>query len=649
MITFSRILTLLLSVTCLLSAAKTPPEITPREARHKIQEILRSHVTHKSFDKEVAMRTLKNFVEELDPLKTYLTYDEVIQYIEPSDELCQKVAMGFKRDDFSQFTESYNIMIRAIERRNRFEDQIDNEVLPTNVQSHEFEEMDWCENENALYTRLLRIRAFQRETSKKLNDTNVNQFLQRVKKQRLSHEETLIGSSTTAQNQMKLSFVIKATASALDSHTVYFTPHEAAQFMIQVQQRLFGIGAQLKDDLNGFSIVRIVEGGPADRAENIKVGDRIIAVNNEPVAGMDITDAVELIRGPQGTPVNLTILREMQEEEELIEEKIDIRIVRDEIVLKESRFDIDTQPFGDGVIAHVHLHAFYQDPNSSSSDDIRDALGTIIKDHKLYGVILDLRNNPGGLLPQAVAVTGLFIKCGVVVSIKDNTQAVQHLRHLSDEPVWDGPLMVLINKASASASEIVAQTLQDYGRAIIVGDEHTFGKGSYQTFTLESNHPNKINRQGEYKVTRGIYYTVSGKTPQLTGALSDIEVPGPFSKMEIGEAYAKYPLQNDVIPANFKDDLTDVHPLYRMKVRKLYMKGQQQVNHQLGQYYPKLRENSAARIEANKNYQAFLIEIEKKDFSDDSLFEVGSNDLQLEESYNVMKDMLQIIPYNKWL
>ena len=309
---------------------------------------------------------------------------------------------------------------------------------------------------------------------------------------------------------------MKATAESLDSHTNYFTPSEANQFMIQVQQRLFGIGAQLRDNLDGFSVMRILENSPASQSSKLKINDKIIAVNHEPIVGLDITEAVDLIRGEKGTPVVLTILRETCKETRQIE-KLDIELIRNEVVLEESRLETSLEPFGDGVIAHLRLFSFYQDPKSSSAGDIRKALENIKKDHKLAGVILDLRSNAGGLLPQAVAVTGLFINKGIVVSIKDNSGKLQHLREIEGKPVWDGPLTVLVNRASASAAEIVAQTLQDYGRAIIVGDDHTFGKGTFQTFTLDPINNPKVNPQGEYKVTRGRYYTVSGKSPQLVG------------------------------------------------------------------------------------------------------------------------------------
>ncbi|MCB1084985.1 MAG: carboxy terminal-processing peptidase, partial [Chlamydiia bacterium] len=363
-------------------------------------------------------------------------------------------------------------------------------------------------------------------------------------------------------------------------------------------------------------------------------------VNHEPVVGMDIVEAVELIRGPQGTSVALTVLRETGEDDAKKIEKLDFEVIRDEIVLKETRFETEKIPYGDGVIAYIRLFSFYQDPNFSSASDIKRALEEMKEKHKLHGVILDLRGNAGGLIHQAVAVTGLFIKKGIVVSVKDSAGNIQHLRNFDGELQWDGPLLVLTNKGSASAAEIVAQTLKDYGRAILVGDPYTWGKGTYQTFTLEAGNVNKVNPQGEYKVTRGLYYTVSGKSPQLKGTKVDIEVPGGLVGLDIGEEHAKFPLENDEIPPNYVDHLTDIHPFHRGKMMRMYKKDQQKKIDLYGSHLTQLQENSKKRIETNQNYQNFLKEVRKEEHDVETLERYGQNDLQLEEATNIMKDLI---------
>ncbi len=531
-------------------------------------------------------------------------------------------------------------MVSGIEKRAELEKKVDQTPQPQNVKFSEFKELKFADDEKVLFDRLLRARALQMETGKKLDNNSLDLFMQRINKRRLAHEQELLGHNTKERQQIILSYALKSIASALDSQTNYFTPAEANQFLIQVQQRLFGIGAQLRDDINGLSIVRLVEGSPAIKTGKLRMGDKIIAVDHQSIVGLDITEAVELIRGQAGTSVTLTILRETDEQELKKDEKIDIEIVRGEVVMKDTRFEAFTEPFGDGVIGILHLFSFYQDSKTSSASDLLHAINDFKTQHNLKGIILDLRSNAGGLLSQAVSVTGLFIAKGVVVSVKDNTGLVQHLRNIEGKTAWDGPLMVLTNRASASAAEIVAQTLQDYGKAIVVGDPTTYGKGTFQTFTLEAAHYGKVNPKGEFKVTRGRYYTVSGKSPQLTGVSADIVVPGVFFTAEVGEKYSKHPLDTDQIEPSFQDTLDDIPFHQRAKISELYRFNLQPVVTTYQPYLPVLKQNTESRQKSNKNYVNFVKEISKTDSDGEFNENFGQNDLQLSETINVMKDLI---------
>ncbi len=609
-----------------------PPSLTPRDTKIKINEILKAHVTYQTLNKEIVKRSLENYLEELDPGKTYFIENEILTWTAPSDDLLQKGLQAYEHEDFTLFEEIHDSMIKAIKRRNLLETKIELTNLPKDVQPSEFKDLKWAKSEEELLTRLTRIKSLQLETAAKIDQDTKIQFIQRLSKRRFNKEEELLARNASEKKQLVLSFVLKATSSALDSQTAYFTPSEANQFMMQVQQRLFGIGAQLRDDLNGLTIMRILEGSPASVDNKLKVGDKIVAVDAEPIVGMDITEAVELIRGQQGTTVQLTVLRE--------EEKLQIPITRGEVVLKETRYEMNYEPYGDGVIGVLKLFSFYQDNNTSSAKDLAFAIDKLKSEHNVKGIILDLRNNGGGLLPQAVAVTGLFIHRGVVVSIKDNSGEIQRLRNVEGKPAWEGPLVVLINRGSASAAEIVAQTLQDYGRTLIVGDPETFGKGTFQTFTLEAVNYGKVNPKGEFKVTRGRYYTVSGKTPQLKGVPSDIVVPGILSEMEVGEKYSKYPVENDQIAPSFDDDLSDVPAMHRAQLVRLYKFNMQKVLTTYTTYTETLRNNSKKRISLNQNYQNFLKEISKKEPLAEPSEVYGQSDLQLQETFNIMKDLI---------
>ena len=524
---------------CIIVESKLP-EIDSFDVTNKLSEIMKVHANYKRIDEALMRRILRNFLEELDPTKIYFTKNEIAYWLEPSDSLLVDTVNKFMKSDFSAFEEMHRLMIKAIKRRKNWENDLENHELLEKIDRKEFKDLDWALSEEDLFLRLVKLKILQNEAIEKLDEKEYRErSLQRIRKQRLNREEDLMTEDPTEKKRRILSYILKAGAAALDNHTAYFTPGEATQFMINVQQRLFGIGAQLRDDLNGFTIVKIIKGGPAYKGKKLKEKDRVIAVNGEPVVGMEILEAVELIRGENETPVVLTVLREGQGEEE----KLDIEITRGEVVLEDTRMQSSYEPYGNGVIAQIKLFSFYQDPLSSSAADILKEIEKMKKEHPLKGIILDLRYNSGGVLHQAVEVAGLFISKGIVVSLKDGAGNIQHHRDSDGKAAWGGPLIILTNRLSASAAEIVAQSLQDYGVGIVVGDDFTFGKGTYQTFTLDSSRQGFANPEGEYKVTVGKYYTVSGKSPQLKGVAADIVVPGVFSKMDVGERFSKFPLE----------------------------------------------------------------------------------------------------------
>lgn len=624
------------SVFILISAR--PPELCPQDVCSKIKEILSVHATYHSLDQELIKRSFINYLQEIDPLYSYLLASEIKKWLEPSEAFLNQTLEDYKSQKFLAFEELHQIMVKAIHRRRDIEKFLDKITPPEDVDFKEFKNISWAKTIKDLENRLLRIKGLQLKSAEKILEKDKNFFLDQLKKKRTSKEEELISSNLASQKQLILCYTLKAITSALDSNTMYFTPHEANQFMIQVQQRLFGIGAKLKDDLNGFSIVQILDNSPLSQFSEVKIGDRIVAINHEPVIGLDLTEAVELIRGPAGTDVTITFARKNEQKEDYI---FNVKITRNEIVLKESRLDPSYEPYGDGIIGILKLFSFYQDNRYSSSTDLLEAIQKLKKEHLLKGLVLDLRNNAGGLLPQAVAVSSLFMNKGVVVSVKDNTGYIQRLRNTVSNPIWTGPLVILVDRTTASAAEIVAQTLQEYGRAIIVGDEQTYGKGTFQTFTLDPSYTNQINPKGEYKVTRGKYYTVSGKTPQCVGVKADIIVPGIFSEMEIGEKFTKFPLEPDQIPPSFHDDLSDIPIAYRQQALYLYKFDLQQILTTYKPFLERLQKNSIERLTLNKTYQVFLDKIKKQDFSNISSSE--QIDFQLNEGINIIKDLIFMI------
>lgn len=285
-----------------------------------MDEILYAHVSYKSLDSALVKQLVEGYLDMLDPLKTYLIHSEVVEYTSLSDDLCSQIKNDIQREEFTVFERIYETMINAIARRNRLEENISllssENTNEKKISLEDFKKSNWPDTEELLVERLIQLRLLQTEPS--LKDKEKEQLIRRITKKRLLKEQEIISHSPEFQKKHMLSLILKSFASSLDSYTVYFTPTETQSFLIQVQQRLFGIGAQLRDDLNGFTVIRLLEGSPVEKCGLIKKGDRIIAVNEEPVAGLDIVDAVELIRGPKGSAVTLTFSREHFEKDKLL-------------------------------------------------------------------------------------------------------------------------------------------------------------------------------------------------------------------------------------------------------------------------------------------------------------------------------------------
>lgn len=625
------ILLMLCLATCLYGAKL--PDISSQDAVDITRTLLDAHVTHKKVTVEIMKRTLNSFFKELDPSRLYLTENDIWKWTHLTDHEMKMLISEVEEGDFSHFVEMAKVVSAAIHRKKGYD--LEGKEPPQKDPLDK--NKDWAADEEVLKERLVWIDAEISKALAKLEPDQKEKATLRIQKRQDIREEEI----HSLDSRLILTTFLKAFASSLDSHTAYFTPAEAARFMVQVQQRLFGIGVQLRDDLNGFTALKILEGSPATHSD-LKEEDLVIAINGEPTIGMDLADGVELIRGEEGTIVTLDVLRKSENGKE---EELSIDITRGEIVLKETRLETELVPFGDGVIAILSLHGFYQNNNSSSASDLYAEIQKISASNKLSGIVLNLRDNAGGVLPQAVAVTGLFITRGIVVAIKEGNGLIEYLREIRGKAAYDGPLIVLVNKASASAAEIVAGTLQDYGRAIVVGDEHTFGKGSFQTFTLDTKDC-RVNPKGELKVTRGLYYTVSGKSPQLVGVRPDVVVPGIFGKTEIGERYGDYPLPSDAIAENFKDDLSDLPAKKRIDANTFYRFNLQMRLKTFTQFLPTLKKNSEMRMHS-PFYEKFASDVNEEKLEGDSFLFYMQADPQKEEAVNILRDLICLLNSSK--
>lgn len=349
-----------------------------------------------------------------------------------------------------------------------------------------------------------------------------------------------------------------AVARAFDPHSDYMAPTSKEDFDIQMSGSLEGIGALLREDEGMIKVIRVIPGSAAEKQGQLQAEDTILSVaekHGDPVdiSEMRIREAVSYIRGPKGTEVRLTVQKPDGS-------KLVIPIVRDVVQIEETYVKSAILP-GEGkqVIGYLRIPSFYRDFSAQSdgkegrnvSDDTLAELVKLKKQH-ITGLVLDLRNNGGGALTDAVQISGLFLPGGPVVQVKDSQGTVKVLEDEDPEVVYDGPLIVLVNQFSASASEILAAALQDYGRAIIIGSQHTHGKGTVQAMLdLNKNlpllHLKKYEDLGALKLTIQKFYRINGGSTQYKGVEPDLVVPSAFDHLETGEKFMDYSLPWDQV------------------------------------------------------------------------------------------------------
>lgn len=351
---------------------------------------------------------------------------------------------------------------------------------------------------------------------------------------------------------------LDSLANSMDAHSGFLGRDSQEEFEIQMRLSLEGIGASLQWDDGYTTVAAIIPGGAADRHGELQVSDKIIAVAQgdgpfESVIDMPLREVIKLIRGKRNTKVRLTVLRQEAKDTK----NIQISLLRDKINLEDESARLVFQDVKrDGKlkkIAILELPSFYGDLSTRSrscSDDVRKLL-IKAKQSKADALVLDLSKNGGGLLPEAVSIAGFFVKEGAVVATQNSRSQVELLADKDDKTIWSGPLVVHTSRLSASASEIVAGALKDWKRAVIVGNDHTFGKGSVQAVI---NLPSKI---GAVKVTQGMFFIPRGQSTQYQGVESDIRIPSKFEIDDFGERSLDYSLPPKVITSFIADSIND--------------------------------------------------------------------------------------------
>jgi len=426
--------------------------------------------------------------------------------------------------------------------------------------------------------------------------------------------------------QMKL--FLDALAQAYDPHSEYLSKADMKNFSINMGLSLVGIGAMLRSEDGYAKIESLVPGGPAQADGRLKVGDRISAVAQGPADYVDVREmrldkVVEMIRGKKGTHVRLLVIPSDATDPS---RRKNVELVRDEIKLKdqEARADIiiKKDENGDPIkLGWLTLPSFYADMDKHQKSTTRDVLALLkrLKKENIAGLVIDLRRNGGGSLEEALSLTGLFLKSGPIVQTKDYNGSIRVSANPDPGIAYSGPMVVLTSRQSASASEIFAAALQDYGRAVVVGDKNTFGKGTVQTIlpigrfaSLLGNHSDE---DGALKLTIQKFYRVAGGSTQLHGVASDIVLPSLSDLPEFGEGALKNALPYDEVSKARYTKWSDSHSLFIDQLRRRSeerIKGDREFHYvmeDIDRLRHKLDEN---RISLNED-------LRKKELQDDKL------------------------------
>jgi len=550
-------------------AAPEAHALNCQQVRQLVGVYFKMHFYHHDFDDELSRRTLDNLLKAWDPGKVYFLKADVTElegkYATKLDDMVMEANCSAIEDVVKVYSKRFE------ERQKTIKDQID---ATHDFTKDEFMVIDRKKLEYAATTEEIAERWRQRVKFQllQLRGTLQNDM---VKVKDKVHKRYALGvkrhNELTSDDMY--SIFLNAFASALDPHSEYLPPEQLEDFRISTRLSLEGIGAVLRSE-DGFTTIQsLVPGGAASNTGKVKVNDKIIAVaqGEEPpvdVIDMDLREVVKLIRGTRGTEVRLTLVRE----DEGKNVQLVVPIIREQIQLKDRAaksqvfpVQVSENPSGPArvyKVGVVELPSFYMDFEGrqnrekgykSSSADMMNEI-TALKKQNVDAIVVDLRSNGGGSLDESIDIAGLFFDKGPVVQIKDTRGSTYVQKDEDGKTVYGGPLVVMINRQSASASEIFAGAIQDYKRGLIVGDTHTFGKGTVQNLN------DMDEKLGAVKVTISKFYRPSGSSTQLKGVESDIVLPDLMDEYEIGEKHYDYALPWEKIPNSDYKGFTSVKP-----------------------------------------------------------------------------------------
>ncbi len=525
------------------------------------------HYEPADLDDEFSAQVYEKFIDGVDPIKRYFLESDIAEF----EKFKYNIDDQIKEKDLSFFNMVYS---RLDKRMEDSKDMYDRALAtPFDYTEDEMISVDYDELGYAKSKKELEAR--WRQQLKFSTISNYYDLLEDEKNKaetepgytKVSDEELEVKSRNTTKTSLKEYFeftddlerkdyfavFLTTIVEQFDPHTNYFAPPDRDRFDQRMSGKLEGIGARLQKKNDYINIVEVISGGPAWRGEHVEVGDIILKVKQSDedkatsIVGMRIDDAVKLIKGPKGTKVTLTIKRV----DGTIEDEV---ITRDVVEIAETFAKSTIIDKGDKRYGLINLPSFYFDMENykekNSATDVKEEIINLKKEG-VEGLILDLRDNGGGSLRTAVDIAGLFIKEGPVVQVASSGGNKEVLKDKDSDLLWDGPLVILVNELSASASEILAAAMQDYKRAIIIGSTQTYGKGTVQN-VIDLNQwlrKNDVGDMGALKLTTQKFYRVNGGSTQLEGVKSDVVMPDRYSYFDVGERDYDNPLPYDKISA----------------------------------------------------------------------------------------------------
>ncbi|PHS68478.1 MAG: tail-specific protease [Flavobacterium sp.] len=533
----------------------------------------KGHYNPKDMNDEFSKNVYNNFIEGMDPLKRYFLASDIEEFSQYQYELDDQI----KVKDLTFF----NLVYTRYNKRLEDVKKIYPEVLgiPFDYYKDEninvdYEEVPYTTSRKELKERWRKQLKFttisnyydlieDNGMNAKNNNNGITSEPKEPKSLKEIEKESRESSKTSLDEYFDFvddlerkdyfAIFLNILVEEFDPHTNYFAPTERDRFDMQMSGKLEGIGARLQKKNDYIKIVEVISGGPAWRGEHIEVGDLIMKVRQEDekeavsVVGMRLDDAVKLIKGPKGTKVTLTLKRVdgSIEDETIVRDVVEL----EETYAKSTLINKDGKNFG-----LINLPQFYFDMDNykerNAASDVKKEI-IRLKKEGMEGLIIDLRNNGGGSLRTAVDMAGLFIKEGPIVQVASSGSKKEVLKDRDKGIEWEGPLVILVNELSASASEILAAAMQDYKRAIIIGSKQSYGKGTVQNL-LDLNQwlrKNDMGDMGALKLTTQKFYRVNGGSTQLEGVKSDVVMPDRYSYIDIGERDYDNPLPYDKIDA----------------------------------------------------------------------------------------------------